>query len=77
MNVIWILTISSPIFILAFILFRFSPGLQFQILILAALVYFAVALLHHYRERTLTLEIIIEYILIAVLALLVLQGVIL
>lgn len=76
-NLIWVLTLFIPVFLVALFIFRFSPQTQFQIFVLAALVYLAVALIHHYKDKTLTLEIIIEYILIAALALLILQGLIL
>lgn len=77
LNLIWILALSTPAFFVALFIFRFSSTIQFRIFTLAALVYLGVALLHHYKDKTLTLEIIIEYILIAVLALLILQGLIL
>lgn len=73
-NLIWVVIISAPVFMAALYLFRLSSKLQFQILVLASLVYLITALLHHYKDKTLTLEIIIEYVLIAALALLILQG---
>lgn len=77
LNLIWILILSTPIFLVALFIFRFSSSIQFQIFVLAALLYLAVAIIHHYRDKTLTLEITIEYVLIAALALLILQGLIL
>lgn len=76
-NLIWALALSTPIFLVLLFIFRFSPATQFQIFVLATLVYLAVTLIHHYKDKTLALEIIIEYILIAALALLILQGLIL
>jgi len=74
--VTWILILSIPVFGILLIIFRFSPEKQFQVLITASVVYVATAILHHFQDKTLTMEIIIEYMLIAVLALLLLQGLI-
>lgn len=51
-----------------------NPKIQLQVVIAAAISYVAIALLHHHIDKSLTFEIIIEYILIAVLALIILQG---
>ena len=64
----------TPFLITALFLTRFSPPLQFKILILAALTYLLLAVLHHLKDKTLTLELMIEYILIAALATIVMQG---
>lgn len=73
-SVMWILILSIPFFMGLLIIFRFSPERQMQIFISASIVYVFTAILHHFQDKTLTMEIIIEYILIAVLALLLLQG---
>jgi hypothetical protein len=70
----YLVVAASPLFISLLIFFRYSPKLQFQILTLAALIYFIFALLHHNKDKTLTWEIIIEYALIAALALIILGG---
>ncbi|OGE32076.1 hypothetical protein A2631_03080 [Candidatus Daviesbacteria bacterium RIFCSPHIGHO2_01_FULL_44_29] len=54
--------------------FRKVPILQLESLILLAILYIIGALLHHHRDRTLTLEVMIEYILIALLAISILSG---
>lgn len=77
LKVSWILTISAPIFVLLLFLFRFSPTLQFQILVGAATLYLSSATLHHLKDKSLTLEITIEYVLITALALIILQGLLL
>jgi len=56
--------------------FQNIPQMQLIILTMLALFYLAWALAHHYLERNLTLEIIIEYILTALLALIFFYGVI-
>ncbi|MDO8486488.1 MAG: hypothetical protein Q7S77_02230 [Candidatus Staskawiczbacteria bacterium] len=73
-NTMWVSILSIPFFVGLLIIFRFSPERQLQVLITASIVYVATAILHHFQDKTLTMEIIIEYILIAVLALLLLQG---
>lgn len=65
---------TAPVFIFTLFAYRFSPEIQFQIFTLAALVYVIIALVHHHRDKSLTLEITIEYVLIAALALVIFQG---
>ena len=55
-------------------LFRSNNGLQIQVLFLTSILYVLVSLLHHYLDKTLSLEIIIEYVLIAGLSLIILTG---
>lgn len=55
--------------------YRSSQGLQLQVIFIAAVLYVSIALIHHYFDKTLTLEVIIEYILIALLVLAVTFGV--
>ena len=77
LNLNWVLFLTAPLFIAVLFIFRFSPHIEFCVLIFTALIYLAVAILHHLKDKTLTLEIIIEYVLIATLALIILQGLIL
>lgn len=76
LSLIWVFIVSVPLFTLALFFYRFSPKMQFIVFMTAALLYLAAALLHHFKEKSLTLEVIIEYILIAALALIILQGLI-
>lgn len=75
-SLLLILVFSTPVFLLALWYFRGHPSLQFQVLTIAALIYVILALLHHLKSKYLTLEILIEYILIAALALVILQSII-
>lgn len=70
-NFIWLLIFTTPIFLVALVVSRNSSATQFKILILAALLYITAATLHHLKDKTLTFEILIEYILIAALALII------
>ena len=70
----WLFILTVPAFMALLFFFRFSPVLQFETLILASLLYMSAALLHHWRDKTLTVEIILEYALIAVLALIIFGG---
>jgi hypothetical protein len=65
---------AAPVFVLFIYLFRYSPVLQFQVLSLSVMVYLLIALSHHHHTKTLSLEIIVEYILISGLTLIILQG---
>lgn len=69
--------ITIPLFLIALYWFRFSPITEFVIFSIAAIIYLVMALIHHFRAKTLILEIVIEYILIAILALVVIQSLIL
>lgn len=70
-NFVWLLILTTPFLILALVFSQNSLNMQFKILILAALIYLAVTTLYHLKDKTLTFEIIIEYILIAALALII------
>lgn len=76
-NLSLLFALTIPIFIVALYWFRFSPVTEFIIFSIAAVVYLIMALVHHFRHKTLILEIVIEYILIAILALVVIQSLIL
>lgn len=60
-------------FLLLLFIFHDQPIMQFQLVIIFAFIYVTSALLHHYNNKSLTFEIIIEYILIAVLSLIILE----
>lgn len=54
-----------------------SPSVQFEVLALLVLFYLSWALLYHFLDKSLKLEVMIEYILTALLALVILYGVLL
>ncbi|MBI3485339.1 hypothetical protein HY025_00170 [Candidatus Daviesbacteria bacterium] len=56
------------------VLLQNSPHLQIDIVMLSAIIYITIAMLHHYFDKSLTLEVIIEYILMAALVIIILQG---
>lgn len=67
----------APVGILAAVLmwqFQARSELQLQILIIVGLIYIIGAFIHHHFDKTLTLEVIIEYILIAILAISIVSG---
>lgn len=74
LNWFWIFVITVPLSILALLKFRSSGVLVFQILTGMTIIYLISALLHHVHHKNLTLEIFIEYVLMAALALIVLQS---
>jgi hypothetical protein len=77
MNLTWLFLISTPVFIFFLYLNRFSPEHIMIILFLATALYLFCVLIHHFRDKTLSLEIMIEYVLIAILALVVVQSLLL
>ena len=62
------------VFLVSLYFFRANAIYQVEVIIGAAITYITVALLHHHFDKSLTLEIIIEYILIAILVVIILQG---
>lgn len=62
------------VFLISLYFFRASAIYQVEVIIGAAITYVTIALLHHHLDKSLTLEIIIEYILIAILVVIILQG---
>lgn len=61
--------------ILASFLLPHTGNLQMEISVLAIILYVTFSLVHHYFDKTLTMETTIEYILVATLALIVSIGV--
>lgn len=62
--------VISAIFI---ILFRGQNKLQVDTLVASAFIYMGIVLAHHQKDKSLTIEVLLEYILIAALSLLILQ----
>lgn len=73
-NLTWVLFFSVPLFLIIFLRYRHSPYLIFLLLTLATLIYLLVSLLHHLKDKTIRTEVILEYFLIALLALIIFQG---
>lgn len=71
------LFVISIVASLAILKFQNLPKMQFQILVILSLIYLSWALLHHTLDKSLTLEIVIEYVLTALLALIILYGLLL
>lgn len=53
---------------------RGNSVVEFELVIVASIFYLSLAFIHHHFDKTLTFEVIIEYILIDLLALIILQG---
>jgi hypothetical protein len=62
-------------FVLAILLllFRGQSKLQFEVVCAGALIYLGISLSHHHFDRSLTMEVMLEYILIDALSLVILQ----
>lgn len=72
-----ILIVVALISAVAVIKFQFLPQIQFAVLSTLVLFYLCWALLYHHFDKSLKLEIMIEYILTAALALVFFYGLIL
>lgn len=70
-NILWLLVFFTPLFAAGIIYFKSNKSIQIEILTMSAIVYVSVAILHHWRDKTLTREIVAEYVLLAVLALII------
>lgn len=53
---------------------QFSVKLNLQILIIALMLYLIGAFIHHHNDKSLTFEVMIEYILLATLVLIIAQS---
>jgi hypothetical protein len=56
-------------------IFRHQNQIQFELVVLATILYLGTALLHHHFDKSLTIEVILEYILIALFAIIVIGGI--
>lgn len=72
--------ISSIFLVISFILivlsffFSNNNSYQYQIIFLVVILYLASSIAHHHFDKSLTLEVILEYILIGALAFLIVFG---
>ncbi len=62
------------IFLAVMFYFKDDSKIQIQIVVASAIVYVATALCTHHFDKSLTFEIIVEYILLALLVLVLLSG---
>lgn len=69
-----LILMTVPFFVLSIYFLRYSPQAQFESILMFTALYLGGAILHHWLDKTLTLELLIEYFLIAALALLIIQG---
>lgn len=70
----WLIVITVPVFLVAMFVFRSSSAIQFKAILILVTVYLIGAIVHHWQDKSLTLEMLLEYVLIAGLVLLILQG---
>ena len=76
-NSILLILLASFLAILGAMKFQGSPFIQFQILIILIGLYFIWAFLYHFFDKSLSLEIMLEYFLTALLAVVVAYGILL
>ncbi len=56
-------------------MFEYNPTMRLQALVALAISYLCWGIFHHYIDKTLTLEIVIEYVLIASFVLVILSSI--
>lgn len=74
---IYILITTIIVTIFALFKLAYNPGLQFSILAGIVFLYLGWAIFYHHIDKTIRLEIVIEYVLTAALALTFIYGIIL
>lgn len=74
-NSIFIFLIITLAALVGVLQFRNIPLAQFQTLVVLSFLYLGWAIIHHYLDRTLNLEVTIEYMLTALLAIVILYGI--
>ena len=73
-NLIWLFIFLTPIFYFLILSNSYSKLTQFMVLDLAAVSFVTLAILQHFIDKNLKIEVVLEYVLIAALALIILQG---
>ena len=73
-NWLWIFAAATPISLYVLLSYRNSAKTIFLVLTVTLVLYLIMALLHHRTHKNLTLEIALEYVLTAALALVILQS---
>ena len=71
-----VMVILSPVFLLGIYYFRSMPYLQMQVISMAAITYLSLAVIHHLKDKSLHMDLILEYVLIAILILVLVNYVI-
>ena len=71
---ILLLLVFTAVSVVVVLRYHNSPKVQFQIFVALAIAYLTWSLLHHSLDKSLTLEVVIEYVLTALLALVILYG---
>lgn len=74
-GVIYILIASTIFAVFGLIKFNDNPILQFKLLTILVGIYLIIAVIHHTLDKTLALEIVLEYVLTAIICLTVLYGI--
>lgn len=72
-----IIVLTSAASLVLILKLQYLPQVQFLVVTVLVMFYLMWALVHHFADKTLTLEVMIEYVLTALLALVVLYGILL
>ena len=74
---LFIIALGAVITLLVVLKLQYLPQVQFLVMTIMIMFYLLWALAHHFIDKSLTLEIVIEYVLTALLALIILYGILL
>lgn len=64
----------ASLLIVILLFYKFNPKVSMQLVTIGALIYVVSALIHHHFDKTLTLEVIIEYVLLASLIIIIILS---
>lgn len=73
-KLIWIVIVVSALLVCGLLFQIFPARLNLFIFVLGALTYIFISFLHHYKEGTMQMEAMVEYILIGLLGIIILQS---
>lgn len=72
-----IIVLTSAVSLMLILKLQYLPQAQFLVATVLVMFYLTWALVHHFADKTITMEVMIEYVLTACLALIVLYGILL
>ena len=70
-----IMVLLSPIFLLGIYYFRNLPFLQIEVISIAAIVYLSLAILHHIKDKSIHIDLMLEYVFVSILILVLVNNI--
>ncbi len=70
-----IMVLLSPIFLLGIYYFRSLPYLQIEVISIAAIIYLSLAILHHIKDKSIHIDLMLEYVFVSILILVLVNNI--